>query len=76
MKKICLLLGTTILLSSCVAQTRKVDPVTTPDSYKMDVRPLQASIQIGRKMKGRADCLSILGIPFKSPKKQAFGSKH
>lgn len=72
-KSLLLALCATLALSGCSYQNRGINSLnaTTPT---VETRPLEASVQVGRKMTGRAQCSSYFWIFNSWPDKQAYGA--
>lgn len=72
-KSLLFALCTTLALSGCSYHNRGINSVnvTTPT---IETRPMEASIQVGKKMIGRANCSSAFWIFSSIPEKQAYGA--
>ena len=66
-------MATVALLSGCAVQNKGIDVAKTA-SQQIDIHPLEANVEVGRKMTGRAKCTSLFGFSLESPKKRAYGS--
>lgn len=72
-KSLLLTLCGALALSGCSYHNRGINSInaTTPT---IETRPMEASIQVGKKMIGRANCSSAFWIFSSTPEKQAYGA--
>ncbi len=61
-------------LAGCSPYHRGVGGVNLAYS-DIQVRPMEARIQVGERIQGRAKCKSLFGIPLQSPAKEAYGAE-
>ncbi len=63
----------TSTLTACSTHNRGIDSINTSQTL-LEIRPIEASIDVGHKMKGRALCRSLFGFDLNKPEKEAYGA--
>lgn len=63
----------TSTLTACSSHNRGINSVNASQTL-LEIRPLEASINVGHKMKGRALCRSLFGFHFDKPEREAYGA--
>lgn len=74
MKKLLTLLIGTSMLVGCTTHTRGINNAKISEQL-VEVRPMEASISVGKKMRGKAQCKSLFGFSIESPAKEAYGAE-
>jgi hypothetical protein len=67
---LCIITGA---LTACSSHNRGIDSINTSQTL-LEIRPIEASIDIGHKMKGRAFCSSLFGFNIAKPEREAYGA--
>lgn len=61
------------VLTACSTHHRGVSSINTSQTL-LEIRPIEASINIGNKMKGRALCRTLFGFYINKPDREAYGA--
>lgn len=73
MKK--LLIGAAVIAIAACTSTHQGTKSLNVEGLSLNARPLQVSVEPGERISGTVECKNILGIPFLSPAKEAYGAR-